>query len=155
KVLHSAPELDVKPTRVTAVFAENVFTLKVAREYLSDEAYKSLVNSIRGGKKIERGMANEIAAGLKQWAASKGVTHFTHWFERLSGVNGDNDDSFFTIKSDGTHIEQFDGESLIQQEPDASYFTNAGIIATFEARAYTAWDPSSPAFIIEIGHGKP
>ncbi len=154
KVLHSAPELDVKPTRVTAVFAENVFTLKVAREYLSDEAYKSLVNSIRGGKKIERGMANEIAAGLKQWAASKGVTHFTHWFQPLSGVTAEKHDSFFTIKSDGTPIEQFDGDSLIQQEPDASSFPNGGIRATFEARGYTAWDPSSPAFIIEIGHGK-
>lgn len=154
KLLHSAPEHDVKPTRITAVFGENVFTMPVAREYLSDEAYKSLLNSIKGGRKIERGMANEIAAGLRQWAASKGVTHFTHWFQPLSGVTAEKHDSFFTIKSDGTAIEQFDGDSLIQQEPDASSFPNGGIRATFEARGYTAWDPSSPAFIIEIGHGK-
>lgn len=154
KLLHSSPEHDVKPAKITGVFGENVFTLPVAREFLSDEAYKSLLNSIRGGKKVDRLMANEIATGLKLWAASKGVTHFTHWFQPLSGATAEKHDSFFTIKGDGTAIEQFDGDSLIQQEPDASSFPNGGIRATFEARGYTAWDPSSPAFIIEIGHGK-
>ena len=141
-------------TKITAIFGDNVFTLKTAREFLSDEAYKSLNVSIKGGKKIDRAMANQIAAGLRQWAESKGVTHFTHWFQPLTGTTAEKHDSFFTIKSDGSAIETFDGDALIQQEPDASSFPSGGIRATFEARGYTAWDPSSPAFIMEIGHGK-
>jgi len=140
--------------KVTSVFGENVFTLDKARAFLSDEAYKSLVASIKGSKKIDRNMANQIAAGLRQWAESKGVTHFTHWFQPLTGTTAEKHDSFFTLKSDGTAIEEFDGAALIQQEPDASSFPNGGIRSTFEARGYTAWDPSSPAFIMEIGTGK-
>lgn len=140
--------------KITAIFGENVFTLKKAREFLSDDAYKSLVGSIRGGKKIDRVMANQIASGLRSWAEAKGVTHFTHWFQPLTGTTAEKHDSFFTIKSDGTAIEEFDGGALIQQEPDASSFPSGGLRATFEARGYTAWDPSSPAFIIEIGAGK-
>jgi glutamine synthetase len=140
--------------KITGIFGENVFTLKTAREFLSDEAYKSLVASIRGGKKIDRTVANQIAAGLRQWAEAKGCTHFTHWFQPLTGSSAEKHDSFFTIKSDGTAIEQFDGDTLIQQEPDASSFPSGGLRATFEARGYTAWDPSSPAFIMDIGHGK-
>jgi len=140
--------------KITGIFGENVFTLKTAREFLSDEAYKSLLTSIRGGKKIDRAVANQISAGIRQWAEAKGVTHFTHWFQPLTGTTAEKHDSFFTIKSDGTGIEEFDGAALIQQEPDASSFPSGGIRATFEARGYTAWDPSSPAFIMEIGHGK-
>lgn len=140
--------------KITALFGENVFTMKTAREFLSDEAYKSLLTSIRGGKRIDRAVANQIAAGIRQWAESKGVTHYTHWFQPLTGTSAEKHDSFFTIKSDGTGIEEFDGAALIQQEPDASSFPSGGIRATFEARGYTAWDPSSPAFIMEIGHGK-
>ena len=98
-------------------------------------------------------MANQIANGLRHWAESKGVTHFTHWFQPLTGATAEKHDSFFTIKSDGSPLEQFDGDALIQQEPDASSFPSGGLRATFEARGYTAWDPSSPAFIIEIGQG--
>lgn len=140
--------------KVTSIFNENVFTLKTAREFLSDEAYKSLVTSIRGGKKIDRSVANQIANGIRAWAESKGVTHYTHWFQPLTGTTAEKHDSFFTLKSDGTAIEEFDGAALIQQEPDASSFPSGGLRATFEARGYTAWDPSSPAFIIEIGHGR-
>ncbi len=140
--------------KVTAIFSQNVFTLKTAREFLSDEAYKSLVNSSKGGKKIDRSVANQIASGVRQWAESRGVTHFTHWFQPLTGATAEKHDSFFTIKSDGTPIEEFDSAALIQQEPDASSFPSGGIRATFEARGYTAWDPSSPAFIVEIGNGK-
>jgi glutamine synthetase len=140
--------------KVTAIFGQNVFTLKTAREYLSDEAYKSLVNSSKGGKKIDRAVANQIASGVRQWAESRGVTHFTHWFQPLTGATAEKHDSFFTIKADGTPIEEFDSAALIQQEPDASSFPSGGIRATFEARGYTAWDPSSPAFIVEIGNGK-
>ncbi|MBL7736086.1 MAG: glutamine synthetase III [Chitinophagaceae bacterium] len=144
----------VNSTKITAIFNENVFTLKVAREFLSDEAYKSLLSSIRGGKKIDRAVANQIAAGLRQWAESKGVTHYTHWFQPLTGSSAEKHDSFFTLKGDGTPIETFDGDTLIQQEPDASSFPSGGLRATFEARGYTAWDPSSPAFIMTIGEGK-
>ncbi len=144
----------VNSHKITTVFNESVFTLKTAREYLSDEAYKSLVNSNKGAKKIDRAVANQIATGLRSWAESKGVTHFTHWFQPLSGATAEKHDSFFTLKSDGTAIEEFDGAALIQQEPDASSFPNGGLRATFEARGYSAWDPSSPAFIIEIGSGK-
>ena len=140
--------------KVTGLFGENVFTLKTAREFLSDEAYKSMLQSIRGNKKIDRNVANQIAAGIRQWAESKGVTQYTHWFQPLTGTSAEKHDSFFTIKSDGTGIEEFDGAALIQQEPDASSFPSGGIRATFEARGYTAWDPSSPAFIMETGNGR-
>lgn len=149
-------EVDVKVAgskKITAIFGSNVFTAKVAREYLSDEAYKSLMSSIKAGQKIDRAMANQIANGIKAWAESKGVTHYTHWFQPLTGTTAEKHDSFFTLKGDGTAIEQFDGDALIQQEPDASSFPSGGLRATFEARGYTAWDPSSPAFIIEIGQG--
>jgi glutamine synthetase len=153
--LSSAQEVQVEnPTRITAIFGESVFTIKTAREFLSDEAYKSLVGSIRAGQKIDRSMANQIASGIRSWAEGKGVTHFTHWFQPLTGTTAEKHDSFFTIKSDGTPIEQFEGDALIQQEPDASSFPSGGLRATFEARGYTAWDPSSPAFIMEIGNGK-
>jgi glutamine synthetase len=141
-------------SKITAIFQENVFTTRTAREFLSDEAYKSLTGSIKGGKKIDRAVANQIAAGLRQWAELKGVTHYTHWFQPLTGSSAEKHDSFFAIKGDGTAIEQFEGDALIQQEPDASSFPSGGIRATFEARGYTAWDPSSPPFIMEIETGK-
>jgi len=141
-------------TKVTAIFAENVFTHKIARQFLSDEAFKSLMNSIKAGQKIDRAMAAQIANGIRAWAESKGVTHFTHWFQPLTGTTAEKHDSFFTLKSDGTAIETFDGDALIQQEPDASSFPSGGLRATFEARGYTAWDPSSPAFIMDIGYGQ-
>ncbi len=141
-------------TKITAIFGTNVFTLKTAREFLSDEAYKSLAGSIKASQKIDRSMANQIANGVRAWAETKGVTHYTHWFQPLTGTTAEKHDSFFTLKSDGTPIEEFDGAALIQQEPDASSFPSGGLRATFEARGYTAWDPSSPAFIMEIGAGK-
>ncbi|HEX2683204.1 MAG TPA: glutamine synthetase III, partial [Ferruginibacter sp.] len=141
-------------TKITAIFAENVFTHQVARQFLSDEAFKSLLGSIRAGQKIDRSMAAQIANGIRAWADTKGVTHFTHWFQPLTGTTAEKHDSFFTLKSDGTPIEQFEGDALIQQEPDASSFPSGGLRATFEARGYTAWDPSSPAFIMDTGYGK-
>lgn len=145
---------EIKFTKITSVFGENVFTLDKSRVFLSDEAYKSLLHSIKAGKKIDRSIATQLANGLRTWAESKGVTHYTHWFQPLNGTTAEKHDSFFTIKSDGSPIEEFDGAALIQQEPDASSFPSGGLRATFEARGYTAWDPSSPAFIMEIGQGK-
>ncbi|GAA3942144.1 glutamine synthetase type III [Chitinophaga oryziterrae] len=155
----SGVDLKIKPeptngTKITEVFGINVFTGKAMRENLSDEAYKSLNNSIKAGTKIERKMAEQIASGMKQWAMKKGVTHYTHWFQPLTGTTAEKHDSFFTLKGDGTALETFDGDALVQQEPDASSFPNGGLRATFEARGYTAWDPSSPPFILEQGAGK-
>jgi glutamine synthetase len=140
--------------RVTNIFASNVFTPHAQREYLNDQAFKSLNNSIKSGSKIDRKMAEQIANGMKAWAMEKGVTHFSHWFQPLTGGTAEKHDSFFTLKGDGTAIETFDGDALTQQEPDASSFPNGGIRATFEARGYTAWDPTSPAFILETATGK-
>jgi glutamine synthetase len=140
--------------KITGIFGSNVFTLKTAREFLSDEAYKSLQSSIKAGQKIDRAVANQISNGIRAWAEAKGVTHFTHWFQPLTGTTAEKHDSFFTLKGDGTPIEQFEGDALVQQEPDASSFPSGGLRATFEARGYTAWDPSSPPFIMEIGQGK-
>jgi len=153
----TSAKVDVKvisPTKVTTAFGENVFTTKVAREYLSEDAFKSLQNSIKSGQKIDRSVANQISAGMRHWAQSKGVTHYTHWFQPLTGSSAEKHDSFFTLKTDGTPIEEFDGNALAQQEPDASSFPSGGIRATFEARGYTAWDPTSPAFIMNIGDGQ-
>lgn len=145
-----SPELP----KVTEIFGENVFSLEKARKYLNDEAYKGLLQAIKGNRKLDRALSGQIAVGMKAWAESKGVTHYTHWFQPLTGTTAEKHDSFFTLKSDGTAIEEFDGAALIQQEPDASSFPNGGIRATFEARGYTAWDPTSPAFIYEVANGR-
>ena len=153
--LESNKEVAVKSaTKITGIFGENVFSLKIARQYLSDEAYKSLAGSIKSGKKIDRSMGGQIASGLRAWAEGKGVTHYTHWFQPLTDLSAEKHDSFFTLKGDGTPIEEFEGAALIQQEPDASSFPSGGLRATFEARGYTGWDPSSPPFIMEVGEGK-
>src|SRR5690242_6120090 len=152
-IVNTKESLAPEPKKITAIFGENVFTLEKARQFLSDEAYKSLVSSIKNSERIDRKMGEQIAAGLKAWAESKNVTHFTHWFRPLTCATAEKHDSFFTIKSDGKAIEEFDGAALIQQEPDASSFPSGGLRATFEARGYTAWDPSPPPFIMEIGHG--
>ena len=115
------------PARITGIFNENVFTLKTARHYLSDEAFKSLIASVKSGNKIDRAMGSQIANGLRAWAESKGVTHFTHWFQPLTGLSAEKHDSFFTLKGDGSPIEEFDGGALIQQEPDASSFPSGGL----------------------------
>ena len=153
-ISNSGPDNAPGAKKITGIFGENVFTLQKSRDFLSDDAYKSLKSSIKSQSKIDRNMGDQIASGLKAWAEAKGVTHFTHWFQPLTGATAEKHDSFFTLKSDGTALEEFDGDALIQQEPDASSFPSGGIRTTFEARGYTAWDPSSPPFIIEIGHGK-
>ena len=146
---------EVPPSKkITSFFGENVFDLKKAREFMSDEAYKSLLSSIKNQTKIDRKMGDQIASALKGWAEARGVTHYTHWFQPLTGATAEKHDSFFTLKSDGSALEEFDGAALIQQEPDASSFPSGGLRATFEARGYTAWDPSSPPFIMEMGNGK-
>lgn len=140
--------------RISDYFGSNVFNDDAMRKHLSAEAYQSVRSSMEKGGKIERYIADQVAASMQSWAISKGATHFTHWFQPLTGATAEKHDSFFTITEEGKGIESFSGSSLVQQESDASSFPSGGIRSTFEARGYSAWDPSSPAFIMEIGSGK-
>ncbi|TXI69404.1 glutamine synthetase III [Flavobacterium sp. UBA6195] len=133
--------------RKSAIFGSNVFGDKAMRQFLTPEAYKA-VKAAAEGVKIDRKIADYIALGMKEWALSKGVTHYTHWFQPLTGTTAEKHDAFFETFPDGSDpVEKFGGSQLVQQEPDASSFPNGGIRNTFEARGYTAWDPTSPAFI--------
>lgn len=153
--MHSEKTIhDYSGKKITDFFACNVFNGNKVREYVSDEGYKSWQNSVKAGNKIDRKMADQIASGMKAWAMKNNATHYSHWFQPLTGTTAEKHDSFFTLKGDGTPLETFDGDALIQQEPDASSFPNGGIRATFEARGYTAWDPASPPFIMETAKGK-
>ena len=119
------------------------------KNFLDKEAYEAVCSAIMHGEKIDRKVANQVASGMKNWAMSHGVTHYTHWFQPLTGSTAEKHDAFFEPTEDGRSIEKFAGSALVQQEPDASSFPNGGLRNTFEARGYTAWDPSSPAFIME------
>ncbi|MCO6500149.1 MAG: glutamine synthetase III [Vicingus serpentipes] len=141
-------EVKFPSDKVSDYYATNVFTQETMRAFLPDEAYKSVISSINKGTRLERSMASQVASSMKDWALTKGATHYTHWFQPLTGSTAEKHDSFFTPISGGRAIEKFDGENLVQQEPDASSFPNGGIRNTFEARGYTAWDPTSPAFVI-------
>jgi glutamine synthetase len=132
---------------VSAYFAENVFDRNKMRKYLTPEAFEAVVEATDEGVKINRKFADQIASGMKSWAIERGVTHYTHWFHPLNESTAEKHDAFFEITKSGNYIENFRGDLLIQQEPDASSFPSGGLRNTFEARGYTAWDPSSPAFI--------
>lgn len=134
--------------RVSQYFGRQTFHLGVMREYLSDVAYKSVKSAIQTGTTVTRDIADQVAASMKDWAIDKGATHYTHWFQPLTGSTAEKHDAFFKPIGPGEAIERFEGDLLVQQEPDASSFPNGGIRNTFEARGYTAWDPSSPAFVI-------
>ncbi|EKB60884.1 glutamine synthetase III family protein [Bergeyella zoohelcum] len=136
------------PKKLSELFCENVFSEETMRSYLTKEAFSSITDTIKKGANIERHIADQIAVAMKDWALSKGATHYTHWFQPLTGSTAEKHDSFFTPFESDRAIERFNGSMLIQQEPDASSFPNGGIRNTFEARGYSAWDPSSPAFII-------
>ena len=140
-------------TKVSDYYASNVFNDSAMREFLSEDAYKAVKGAIKAGTKISREIADAVAAGMKSWAMKKGATSYTHWFQPLTGLTAEKHDMFFMPKGDGA-VEVFSGDALVQQEPDASSFPSGGIRATFEARGYTAWDPGSLAFIMEIGDGK-
>ena len=140
--------LQVKETeRRSSLFGSNVFNETAMRQYLTKDALKSVQNAINKGSKIDRMTADHISTAMKEWAISKGATHYTHWFQPLTGATAEKHDAFFEPSGDGMAIEKFDGGQLVQQEPDASSFPHGGIRNTFEARGYTAWDPTSPAFI--------
>ncbi len=133
--------------RRSEIFGKNVFNMKTMRQYLTKDAFVGVENAVQFGKKIDRNIADQVASSMKDWALAKGVTHYTHWFQPLTGATAEKHDAFFETLGDDLAIEQFGGSQLVQQEPDASSFPNGGIRNTFEARGYTAWDPTSPAFI--------
>ncbi|HQE34588.1 MAG TPA: glutamine synthetase III [Flavobacterium alvei] len=134
--------------RKSIIFGSNVFNEKAMKQYLTSDALKAVQSAVLNGTKIDRKLADYIAMGMKEWALSKGVTHYTHWFQPLTGTTAEKHDAFFETSYDGSEsVEKFGGGQLVQQEPDASSFPNGGIRNTFEARGYTAWDPTSPAFI--------
>ncbi|MBP6823594.1 MAG: glutamine synthetase III, partial [Acidobacteria bacterium] len=135
-------------------FGCNTFNTKVMAEKLPKAIYKSLVKTINGGHKLDLSIAASVAHAVKEWAIEKGATHYTHWFQPNTGITAEKHDAFLTIDGDGKAIERFDAGQLIQSEPDASSFPSGGLRATFEARGYTAWDPSTPIFIMESANGK-
>ena len=147
ETLNRKPVEIAEPERRSDLFGRNVFTHSVMRQFLTKEAYQSVIDANISGKKIDRNIADHISTGMKEWAISKGATHYTHWFQPLTGTTAEKHDAFFETIGDGLSIEKFGGGQLVQQEPDASSFPSGGIRNTFEARGYTAWDPTSPAFI--------
>jgi len=149
EVLRRQPvEVTYPSKKISDFFGINVFDQHKMQKYLSMEAYKSVQKSIDKGIRIDRKMADEVAAGMKAWATERGATHYTHWFHPLTDGTAEKHDAFIEISESGSVIENFSGSKLVQQEPDASSFPSGGIRNTFEARGYTAWDPSSPAFIV-------
>jgi glutamine synthetase len=134
-------------------FGENVFSVPVQRQRLPKDVFKRLQRTLEKGEAIDSSLADAVAAAMKDWALEKGATHYTHMFQPLTGLTAEKHDSFFNPASEGTALAEFSGKELIQGEPDASSFPTGGVRATFEARGYTAWDPTSPAFILENPNG--
>ena len=148
-VLERQPKHPIRPeNKISAYYGENVFNKFVMRSYLPDEAYKGILKAMEDGTPVDRKVADQTATAMKEWAISRGATHYTHWFQPLTGSTAEKHDSFIAPTGDGRAIEKFDGSLLVQQEPDASSFPNGGIRNTFEARGYTLWDPTSPAFVM-------
>ncbi|MGF1560120.1 MAG: glutamine synthetase III [Flavobacteriaceae bacterium] len=133
--------------RRSDLFGQNVFNAKRMLQHLTKDALESVNNAVFSGSKIDRKIADQVAEAMKGWAISMGATHYTHWFQPLTGATAEKHDAFFDLLADGRALEKFGGGQLVQQEPDASSFPSGGIRNTFEARGYTAWDPTSPAFI--------
>jgi glutamine synthetase len=147
-VLNRTPKHIELNGKISEFFGKSVFHIEVMREYLPSDAFKSMMETIQNGTQLDRKMADQVASAMKDWALTKCATHYTHWFQPLTGATAEKHDAFFKPVGPGKAIEAFNGELLVQQEPDASSFPNGGIRNTFEARGYTAWDPSSPAFVI-------
>jgi len=148
ETLNRKPIFIEEKERRSSLFGQNVFNENAMRQYLTKEAFTAVMDAMEFGSKIPRDLADHISTGMKEWAISKNVTHYTHWFQPLTGATAEKHDAFFETTSNGLAIEKFGGGQLVQQEPDASSFPSGGIRNTFEARGYTAWDPTSPAFII-------
>ena len=149
ETLNRKPIKIVETEKRSSLFGKNVFNKNAMQQYLTRAAYDSVMDAIVHGKRIDRKIADQVAVSMKDWAMSKGATHYTHWFQPLTGATAEKHDAFFESINGSLAVEKFDGEQLVQQEPDASSFPNGGIRNTFEARGYTAWDPTSPAFVYE------
>ena len=147
-------EKKTQPKSVSSYFGENTFNISTMKEHISESTFNAFKRWMSEGVTITLEQANEIAECMQKWAISKGATYYTHWFQPMTGLTAEKHDSFISITAPGKVIEKFSGSKLIQGEPDASSFPSGGIRATFEARGYTAWDPSSPAFIMESKFGK-
>ena len=145
-----APDLTLSDNQV---FGANVFSRAVQRQRLSSDVFKRLQRTLARGEALDTSLADAVALAMKEWAMERGATHYTHWFQPLTGSTAEKHDSFYAPTEEGTAIAEFSGKELIQGEPDASSFPTGGIRATFEARGYTAWDPTSPAFILENPNG--
>jgi glutamine synthetase len=139
---------------IASFFGSNVFNDEAMKQYLPESAFLSVKASVQTGAKLTQEIADIVAEGMKNWAMERGVTHYAHWFQPWTGRTAEKHDSFFTLTPDGKVVEEFTGGALVQQEPDGSSFPKGGLRTTFEARGYTGWDPSSPAFILEVGEGK-
>ncbi len=144
-----AQEIKQSSEKISDYYGENVFGFDEMRATMSSDNFKRLQRTIESGEKVDRHLADAVASAMKTWSISKGATHYTHWFQPLTGSTAEKHDSFFDLTSEGDAIENFKGNALVQQEPDASSFPSGGIRNTFEARGYSAWDPSSPAFLIQ------
>ncbi|MFZ1694876.1 MAG: glutamine synthetase III, partial [Flavobacteriales bacterium] len=140
--------VDPPSQKISEYFGAHVFGEDAMRMFLTEDAWYAVRQAIQHGDRIDRKLADQVASGMKEWAATKGATHYTHWFQPLTGLSAEKHDAFFEPIGGGRSIERFDGSMLVQQEPDASSFPSGGIRNTFEARGYTAWDPGSPAFVI-------
>jgi glutamine synthetase len=147
-------EVNTPGTRISDYYGSLVFGKKYMQEYMSPKLYNQVIDTIDSGKTLDRDLADHIADAMRNWAISMGVTHYAHWFQPLTGRTAEKHDSFFTLTNDGLPIEKFSGDALVQQEPDGSSFPGGGLRSTFEARGYTAWDPSSPAFVLEVENEK-
>ena len=135
--------------KLQEIFGRNVFTLAEMQSRLPKAAYKALLKTLEEGRSLDAGVAEAVAVAMKDWALDHGATHFTHWFQPLTGATAEKHDSFLSPTGDGGALNEFSAGELVQGEPDASSFPSGGLRATFEARGYTAWDPTSPAFIME------
>ena len=144
---HKPTAVEMPEGKVKDYFAQDVFTREKMKEYIAQDVLDQLFDDVDNGRTIHRDIANVVAIGIRKWAMDHGATHFTHWFQPLTGGTAEKHDAFFTLKN-GALMEEFSGDSLYQQEPDASSFPSGGIRNTFEARGYSAWDPSSPVFLI-------
>lgn len=145
---------EMPSAKIADFYGENVFNDAAMKAYMDEQTYLSIKASIQNGSKLNREVAEVVAKSMQNWSQDKGVTHFTHWFQPWTGKTAEKHDSFFNLTPDGKVFEEFGADALMQQEPDGSSFPSGGMRATFEARGYTAWDPSSPAFIVETGAGK-
>src|ERR1700759_1125190 len=150
---HKLNYVDFKTTHIKDLFGVNVFNEEVQRQRLPKPVFKALQNTIKQGAPLDPTIADNVAAAMKDWAIEKGATHYTHLFQPMTGITAEKHDSFLTPDGVGGAIAEFSGKELSKGEPDASSFPSGGLRATFEARGYTAWDPSSPAYIMENPNG--